>query len=155
MGAEVISMNKSMITKTWIGGLAVLAAGLVVAGVGVFLMLVYGGNFTQVTGNPNSYQFVPTIDGFFWTTVGVIVLGGVFALVGGIVQFVAWIGALVNSYALPEKTWFTILIVSGVLSFFLAIVGFAGMLAYVIAAPDGEPYRHPPLPAAPRLAPTS
>ncbi len=149
-------MTKSMITKTWIGGLVVLAAGLVVAGVGVFLMLAYGGTFTQVAGNPNSYDFVPTINGFFWTTVGLMVLGGVFALVGGIVQLVAWIGALINSYALPEKSWFAILIVTGVLSFFLAFIGFAGMLAYVIAAPDGEPYRRAQAPGgAPKLAPTA
>lgn len=149
-------MTKSMITKTWIGGLAVLAAGLVVAGVGIFLMLAYGGTFTQVTGNPNSYEFVPRIDNFFFTTIGLIVIGGVFAVVGGIVQLVAWIGGLVNSYALPEKSWFAILLVTGILSFFLAFIGFAGMLAYVIAAPDGVAYRHAQLPTAPpRLAPTS
>jgi hypothetical protein len=37
------------------------------------------------------------------------------------------------------------------------LVGFAVMVAYVIAAPDGEPYRRPqiPAPAPSALAPTA
>ena len=44
----------------------------------------------------------------------------------------AWIGALVNTSALDDKTWFVILLVLGVLSF-----GFIPMLVYVLAGPDG------------------
>jgi hypothetical protein len=150
-------MTKSTITKTWIGGLVVFAAGLLVAGVGVFLMLVYGGTFNQVAGNPNSYNFVPRIDSFFWTTVAVMFVGGTFALVGGIVQLAAWIGALVNSYLLPEKTWFLVVLIGGIASLFFGLIGFAVMVAYVVAAPDGTPYRQPPLVAQKpsTLAPTS
>lgn len=150
-------MTKSTITRTWIGGLVVFAAGLVLASAGVFLMLAYGGTFTQVSGNPNSYDFVPTINGFFWMTVWMIVLGGVVAAVGGIVQLAAWIGALVNSYLLPDKTWFTVVLIGGVLGLAFGLVGFAVMVAYVMAAPDGAPYRRPqiPTPAPSALAPTS
>ena len=140
-------MTKSTITKSWIGGLAVFAAGIIVAGVGVFGMLAYGGTFTQVPGSSN-YDFTPTINGFFWTTVGLIVAGGVVGLIGSLVQLVAWIGALVNSYALPEKTWFLVLLLGGLLSFAFAPIGFAAMVAYVVAAPDGTPYRQVWAPAA-------
>ena len=151
-------MTKSTITKTWIGGLVVFAAGLLVAGIGVFLMLVYGGTFNQVAGNPNSYNFVPRIDGFFWSTIAVMSVGGFFALAGGIVQLAAWIGALVNSYLLPDKAWFLVLLLGGIASLFFGLIGFAVMVAYVVAAPDGTPYRQPPLPIAPKpttFAPTS
>ena len=158
LDSEVIYMTKSMITKVWIGGLAAFAAGVVVAMVGVFLMLGYGGTFTQIAGT-NDYNFVPNMSGFFWGTVGLIVAGGVIGLVGSIVQFAAWIGGLVNSYALPSKSWFLVLLLGGLLSFFFAPIGFVAMIAYVIAAPDGALYRqvNAPAPAQqPRpLAPTT
>ena len=138
-------MTKSTITKTWVGGLVVFAAGIVALLAGVFLMLAYGGTFTQVAETSN-YDFTPDLNGFFWTTVGIIVLGSAIALIGGVVQLVAWIGALVNSYALPEKTWFLILLLGGVLSFAFGPIGFAVMVAYVVAAPDGMAYRPPQAP---------
>jgi hypothetical protein len=151
-------VTKPMIVKSWIGGLAVFAGGIVAALIGVFLMLAYGGSFAQVAGT-NDYNFVPNIDGFFWVTVGLIVAGGLVALVGSVVQFIAWVGALVNSYALPEKGWFLILLLGGLLSIAFAPLGFAAMIAYAIAAPDGEPYRQLRTPAsAPQpgpLAPTA
>lgn len=151
-------MTKSAITRTWVGGLVVFAAGIVASMLGVFLMLAYGGTFTQIAGTGN-YDFRPDMTGFFWTTIGVICTGGVIAIIGGIVQLVAWVGGLVNSYALPEKTWFAVLLLGGVLSFVFAPIGFAAMLAYVVAAPDGEPYRqqHPaaPTPQTTPFAPTA
>jgi hypothetical protein len=154
--AEVIHMTKSMINKVWIGGLVVFAAGILVAIVGVFLMLGYAGTFTQIAGT-NNYDFNPNIDGFFWLTVTLIVAGGFIGLIGIIAQFVAWIGGLINSYWLPEKAWFVVLLVGGVLSFAFAPIGFAAMIAYVVGAPDGMPYRQTQV-AAPQprpLAPTT
>lgn len=151
-------MSKSLITKTWIAGLAVFAAGILLAIVGVFLMLAYGGTFTQISTSPNNYDFTPNLNGFFWTTVGLIVTGGVIALIGSVVQLAAWIGGLVNSYALPDKNWFLILLIGGLGSLFFAPLGFAAMVAYVIGAPDGTAYRRPaqpPLPQQRPLAPTT
>ena len=149
-------MRKSTITRTWIGGLVVFAAGILVSIVGVALMLGYGGTFTQVAGT-NNYNFTPDMSSFFWTTVGVTVFGGILSLIGSIVQLAAWIGGLFNSYLLPSKGWFAVLLAGGVLSFAFAPIGFAAMLAYVVAAPDGEPYaqrRAPAMTQAP-LAPTT
>lgn len=133
-------MTKSMITKTWVAGLVAFGAGILAAMVGVFLMLAYGGTFTQVAAT-GSYDFHPYLNGFFWMTTALIVIGGVIAFVGSIIQLVAWVGAVVNSYALPERTWFAALLVGGVLGLAFAPVGFAVMIAYVVAAPDGAPYR--------------
>lgn len=150
-------MTKSMITKTWIGGLTVFAAGIVVAIVGVFLVLAYGGAFTRVVGTSN-YNFVPSMNGFFWVTIGLIVAGAMVGLAGSVVQLVAWVGGLVNSYGLPEKTWFLILLLGGLLSIAFALVGFAAMIAYVIAAPDGTQHNQVPVPVPAQpgpLAPTT
>jgi hypothetical protein len=156
--SEVIYMTKLTITKVWIGGLVAFAAGIVVAMVGVFLMLGYGGTFTQIAGT-NNFNFVPNMNGFFWVTIGLIVTGGVIGLVGSLVQFAAWIGGLVNSYGLPGKAWFLVLLLGGLLSFAFAPIGFVAMITYVIAAPDGTLYRQAsvPMPAQqPRpLAPTT
>jgi len=152
--AEVIPVTKSSITRAWIGGLAAFAAGILVSIVGVFLMLGYAGTFTQIAGT-SDYNFDPNLNGFFWVTIALIVAGGFIAVVGGVAQFVAWIGGLINSYALPEKTWFAVLLVGGVVSLAFAPVGFAAMMAYVIAAPDGTPYRQSHTPAQATLAPTA
>lgn len=149
-------MTKSAITRTWIGGLVVFAAGIVVAIAGVILMLGYAGTFTQVAGT-NNWEFQPDVNaGFFWTSIVVMSIGGIVAMIGGIVQLAAWIGALVNSYLLPEKTWFLILLLGGLLGFAFGLIGFAAMVAYVIAAPDGTPYKQAPPVQQPRpLAPTT
>jgi hypothetical protein len=89
-------MKKSTIVRTWLGGLVALAAGLLVAAVSIGLMLAYGGTFTQASST-GGYDFVPTLDGFFWMTVGGIVTGCAFAAAGGLIQLVAWIGALINT----------------------------------------------------------
>lgn len=133
-------MTKLMIIKIWIGGLVGFAAGIVVSLLGVLLMLAYGGTLTQVAGT-GDYNFTPDMNGFFWTSIGIIIVGGTTAVLGSIVQLVAFIGAMVNSYALPDKTWFVVLLVGGVLSLAVGVAGFAVMVAYVIAAPDGQPYR--------------
>lgn len=147
-------MTKSAITKTWIAGLIVFAAGIVAAMIGVILMMGYGGTLEQIPGT-DQYDFTPTVNGFFWTAVTVITAGGLMAAIGGIVQLAAWIAALVNSYLLPEKTWFVILLLGGVLGLAFGLVGFAAMVAFVIAAPDGTPYRQPQVPAPKTLAPTT
>ena len=148
-------MTKSTITRGWIGGLAVFAAGIIVAVVGVFLMLAYGGTITPSTGTNNGYDFTPIMNGYFWTAVGMIVVGGVLSLIGSLVQLAAWIGALVNSYALPDRTWFAVLLVGGILSVAFAPIGFAVMLAFVVAAPDGSAYRRVAIPRAAPMVPAS
>ena len=149
-------MKKSTVVKTWISGLVILAAGLLVAGVSTGLMLVFGGTFTH-SATTNGYDFVPVLDGFFWSMVGLVVVGGVLAAVGGVVQLAAWIGALVNTYQVPDKTWFAIVLGGGVLGLFFGLIGFAAMVAYVAGGPDGMALPRPQAAGATpgALAPTA
>lgn len=151
-------MKKSTVTRTWLGGLVVQVLGLLIIGLGVVLMLAYGGTFTQAASG-NGYDFVPSYGEFFWTTVVLIVAGAFGTAIGGIVGLVAWIGALINTYQIPDKTWFAVVLAGGVLGFAFALIGFAAMVAYVIAGPDGMAFRQPPVPTQAHrpsaLAPTS
>jgi hypothetical protein len=142
-------MTKRSITGTWIAGLIVLVIGLVVSGISVGMMLANGGTYTQLP-NGGGYNFEPTINAYFWTTVSFIVVGGIIALVGGVMQMAAWIGALVNTYRLQDKAWFIVLLVGGVLSLVIGLSGFAVMVAYLIAGPDVPAM---PQPTAPLVAP--
>src|SRR5450759_3345879 len=76
-------MKKSTVTRTWLGGLVLLALGLLVVGISIGLMLAYGGTFTKApTGN--GYDFVPSYDSFFWTTIGTMIAGFAAAAIGGL-----------------------------------------------------------------------
>jgi hypothetical protein len=150
-------MTKPTITKIWLGGLVAIAVGLVVGGIGVGLMLAYGGTFTPAV-NGSGYDFVPQLDGFFWMAVMLIVIGGSVAAAGGIAQLAALIGALVNTYQLQDRTWFVVLAAGGLIGLAFGLVGFAAMLAYVIAGPDAlvsatAPPARPPAPPAPPAPP--
>jgi hypothetical protein len=74
------------------------------------------------------FHLSPAAASTFW----IAAIGGLLIVGGSIGQFVAWIGAMVNTARLPDKTWFVILLVTGLLSF-----GFIAMLVYVLAGPDG------------------
>jgi hypothetical protein len=151
-------MRKSTVTRTWLGGLVLLAGGLLVAGVSIGLMLAYGGTFTKAPFS-NGYDFVPSYDGVFWTTIGIMVVGFVAAAIGGLVQLAAWIGALVNTYQLQDKTWFAVVLAGGLLGIAFGLVGLAAMVAYLIAGPDGTAAAQPrdlaPASRPSSLAPTA
>ena len=152
-------MSKSTVTKTWIAGVIVLAAGLVVGGVSLGLMLAYGGQFVTAASG-NGYDFIPSYDGFFWTMVSLMIAGFAVAAAGGIVQLVAWIEAIANTYPMEDKTWFTVLLVGGLLGLAFGLIGFAVMVAYIVAGPDGKamvrmPQMPMPEPRSPTLAPMS
>ncbi|HET8909341.1 MAG TPA: hypothetical protein VFN11_20485 [Ktedonobacterales bacterium] len=138
-------MTKATITRMWIAGLIVLVAGLLVGGISVGLMLAFGGTFTPAVSG-NGQEFVPRLDGFFWTTVGFTVVGFTIAVVGGIIQLAAWIGALVNTYQIEDKAWFIGLLIGGLLGLGSGIIGFAAMVAYLVAGPDGARAQAPQTP---------
>ena len=86
-------------------------------------MLAYGGQYTPTTSG-NGYEFVPTLDAFFWTTIGVMITGFALAAAGAVTQFAAWIGAVVNTYQLEEKTWFWVLLAGGLLGLVWGMIPF-------------------------------
>jgi hypothetical protein len=127
-------MTKYTITRTWIAGLIVFAAGLILGFLGLGLMLAFAGTFT--TAASGSSTFVPRLDSFFWMTISLMSVGFAITAVGGAVQLAAWIEALLNTYRLEDKAWFLALLIGGLLSFAFGLLGFAAMLAYVVAGPD-------------------
>ncbi|HET7465292.1 MAG TPA: hypothetical protein VFL29_01385 [Candidatus Dormibacteraeota bacterium] len=139
-------MSKSLVTKTWLGGLVAIVLGVLIAGFAVTTMLTTGGTWhPAATGN--GYDFVPARDGIFWTSVVGIVMGGLLALVGSVVQLVAWIGAVINTYALADKSWFIVLLIGGLFGLVFGLAGLAVMVAYMVAGPDGTVERKPEPPA--------
>jgi hypothetical protein len=150
-------MAKSTVTKLWVAGLIVVVGGLLVGGVSLGLMLAYGGHFVAAA-NGNGSDFVPTLDGFFWTMVSLMIVGFSAAAVGGVLQLAAWVGALVNTYQFADKTWFVVLLIGGLIGLGVTLVGYAVMIAYFVAGPDSpeaQPSQVPTRAAPPaQLLPT-
>jgi hypothetical protein len=128
-------MSKSTVTKLFVGSLIAVLGGLVILLAGVWLafanssFIMAGPDVTGIESSP-----------FAWSMVGLALIG-IIAMIGGAIgQFVAWIGAVINTAYLEDKTWFVVLLVLGLMSF-----GFVAMVVYVIAGPDGT--------KVPRVAP--
>jgi hypothetical protein len=121
------SMAKSTVTRLFVGSVIAVVAGLVL---GFVAVLVAFASDSLVMSGPDVVGIEPTAAA--WSMVGVAALA-VLAIVGGAIGgLVSWIGALLNTAELEDKTWFVLLLVLGILSF-----GLVAMIAYVIAGPDG------------------
>ena len=120
-------MSKSTVTRLFVGSLLALVVGIVVAAVGAGLAFASG---AFVVAGPDVTGFeLARLTGAAILSITIGTLG----IVGGAIgQFVAWIGAVINTSRLDDKTWFIVLLVLGLLSF-----GFIAMLVYVLAGPDG------------------
>jgi hypothetical protein len=120
-------MTKSTVTKLFIGSLFAIAGGVVLLAAGLVLAYVNG---TFIIRGPDVVGIHPSA--FTWSMAGLAIVG-ILAIIGGaLAQFVAWIGAVLNTSRLDDKTWFIVLLVLGLLSF-----GFIAMIVYLIAGPDG------------------
>jgi hypothetical protein len=121
-------MFKATVTRLFLGSLIAFGAGAVVA---IFaIALAVANNVFVMDGNN-----IAAIQGgaLGWGLVGLAILGGV-AVAGGVIAgFVAWIGAVLNTWQLENKGWFVALLLLGIFNF-----GFIAMIAYVIAGPDGK-----------------
>jgi hypothetical protein len=121
-------MSKATVTKLFIGSLIAFGAGAVVA---IFaIALAVANDVFVMDGND-----IAAIQGgtLAWLLVGLAILG-VLASAGGVIAgFVAWIGAVLNTWQLESKAWFVGLVLLGIFNF-----GFVAMIAYVIAGPDGK-----------------
>ena len=120
-------MTKSLIVKLFWGSLIALAAGLVLMGVTAALAIsndIFVMSGPDVTGIKSG--------ALAWTLLGLMGLAMLILLLSAVAHFVAWIGAVLNTASLPDKTWFVVLLVVGLLGFV-----FIATVAYVIAGPDG------------------
>jgi hypothetical protein len=144
----------------WLVGLGIGVVGLVILGVSMGFMFVDGGQFVR-NASGTGYDFMPNMSSAFWTSVTYMAIGGVVAAIGGILQLAAWIGALLNTWKLADRTWFAVLLGGGLIGLMMGLAQLAVMLAYVIAGPDATapgadlaPLAPPTAPAPSSLAPS-
>jgi hypothetical protein len=120
-------MLKWTVTRLFVRSLLAIAGGLVL---GFIAVLLGYSNGASVMNGPDVVGVQSTA--MAWTAAALVVIG-ILAMIAGVIgQFVAWIGAVLGTAQLEDKTWFLVLLLLGVLSF-----GFVAMLTYVIAGPDG------------------
>jgi len=119
-------MFKATVTRLFIGSLIALAAGATVLILAIAVAIA--NNVFVMDGND-----IAAIQGGTLSTalLGVAFLGALTAAGGVIAGFVAWIGAVLNTWQLESKAWFVALVLTGIFNF-----GFIAMVAYVIGGPD-------------------
>src|SRR5215218_8694598 len=120
-------MTRSLIIKLFWGSLLGVVAGLVLLVVSIALAIsndIFVMSGPDVTGIKSG--------ALSWTLLSLIGLAMFVLLFAAVTHFVAWIGAVLNTANLPDKTWFVVLLIVGLLGFV-----FIATIAYVIAGPDG------------------
>src|SRR5262245_25867972 len=117
----------SKTTITWLFGAAVTA---VVVGIVIRIAAVVAGlaNGAVALGGPQ----VVTLNGdaLAWS-IASLVIASLLIGAGSVAAIAAWVGALLNTSCLEDKTWFAVLLVLGLVS-----LGWAAVIAYVVAGPD-------------------
>ena len=132
-------MTKATVTRLFIGSLIAFGAGAIVAIMAIGIAMA--NDVFVMDGND-----IAAIQGgtLAWALIWLIVVGALAAAGGVIAGFVAWIGAVLNTWQLDSKAWFVGLVLLGIFNF-----GFLAMIAYVIAGPDGKATRLPVVTPAP------
>ena len=120
-------MTKSTVTKLFVGSVIAIAGGVVVLAAALFLAYVNG---SFVMRGPDVVGLNPSA--VTWSMAGLAIVGTLAVVGGTITQFVAWIGAVLNTSRLDDKAWFIMLLLLGLFSF-----GFIAMIVYLVAGPDG------------------
>jgi hypothetical protein len=120
-------MSKQSVVRLFWASVISVVAGIILAFAAAWLafasdaFVMKGPDVVGINGNGWALGMV--------ITAGIALLAVVAGAVGGLVS---WIGALLNTAQLTDKTWFVLLLVLGLCSF-----GLVAMVAYVIAGPDG------------------
>ena len=128
-------MTRSIIIRLFIGS-------LIGAGVGSALFVIAAalgfGNEVLIMNGPDVVGIRP---GALSATM--IAMAGVACLLwfaATVAVVVAWVGAIINTSALPSKTWLVIELVLGLLG-----LPFVAVLAYVIGRPEATAYGRGPV----------
>ena len=120
-------MPKPTVVKLFVGSAFAFVAGILLAFVAVWFAYASG---AFVMSGPDVIGIEPKP--FASAMIGLFSLA-MLAIIGGLIGgLVSWIGALLNTAQVDDKTWFIVLLVLGLLSF-----GIVAMIAYVIGGPDG------------------
>ena len=118
-------MSKSSITRLFAGAIAAVVVGLTIGVAGVVAAIANGAIVIHRSE-------VATVNGgpFAWA-IGVLFVASLVVAAGTLAAIASWVGALLNTSRLDDKTWFAVLLVLGLVS-----LGWAAMIAYVFAGPD-------------------
>lgn len=121
-------MHKATVVKFFVSSLIGMATSAVLFVVAGALAL---GNDVFVMDGPDVVGIKTGL--FGWTMLGFAVVAVLGMLAAVTVQFIAWVGAVLNTAQLPDKAWFVVVLAGGLVS-----LGFLATLAYVIAGPNDE-----------------
>jgi hypothetical protein len=120
-------VSKATVTRIFLGSVIAVIAAAVLAFATVWIAYANG---AFVMNGPDVVGIRSTPAA--WAIFGFGFVAMLAMMAGFVGAMVSWIGALLNTSELEDKTWFVVLLVLGVLS-----VGLVAMIAYVIAGPDG------------------
>jgi hypothetical protein len=140
---EVTTMSKRTIGIWWTAGTIAALAGTA------------GALLVAFATNPGNALHGHTGTAVALLLASFLVLGG-----GGVALLVAWVGALVNTHLLADKTWFNRLLWLGIMGLVFSPIVVGGllswglMLAYLRSGPDGKAVQ-PPVATPTTLAPVS
>ena len=118
-------MSKATITRLFVAAVIAIVVGLALA-LGSAVAAFASGTVT-IGGSA-----VVAVDGeavpgtLIWFAIAGVAFGG-----GALAAFVSWIGALLNTYRLEDKTWFVALLAFGLVS-----LGWLATALYILAGPD-------------------
>ena len=122
---ENLSVSKPAITR-----MVKVAVALIVAGSAGSIAVVTWAlvNGAIAFGGP---QFVTVNAGPFAGAVVALIVASLVTAIGMVAAVIAWAGALLNTARLADKSWFTALLVLGLIS-----LGWVALIAYVLYGPD-------------------
>src|SRR5919198_246952 len=121
-------MSKASVTRLFVGGGLAIIAGAILAIAAVWIAIA---NDVFVMNGPD----IVGLSGgaVAWILLGFGIAGSLTILGGLVAGFVAWVGALLNTWQLEGKAWFIGLLLLGIFN-----LGFFAMIAYLIAGPGTE-----------------
>lgn len=123
-----MAVSERTIRQFFIGSVVALAASVVLLVVAAWVAIA-GGTFV-VEGT----EVVDVRSGASsWVALSIGSVGGLVLVAAAVGQWVAWIGAVVRTAALPDKTWFVVLLVVGLLGFTFLVT-----LVYLVAGPGSS-----------------
>jgi hypothetical protein len=116
-------MSKSSIARLFAGAIAAVVVGMTIGIAGV-------GRRSQWRGRDRA-EVVTLNGGSFALAIAALIVALLALAAGTLAAIASWVGALLNTSRLDDKTWFVLLLVAGLVS-----LGWVAMIAYVFAGPD-------------------
>lgn len=126
-------MSKRAVTRLFAGGFVAVAAGIVVA-IAAVLYAIAGGVISIGGEQAIAVRGGDLAGALIWLVIASLAIAG-----GTVAAIASWLGALLNTAKLEDRTWFVLLLVLGVFS-----LGWVAMLAYVLAGPDSAEHDQTP-----------